>query len=122
MAVQSHVGILQAQLLFGPLQAKNGMIETGLDQAEPSLSNGLPHDTERHAVQVQGIAEGVSMGPSMGTHDDPPHPRTLSALSGHNLLTREMYGFRHAQLKVVAHRDRLSPSLDHHGLAIVTDR
>jgi hypothetical protein len=43
-------------------------------------------------------------------------------LRGRNLLTRETYGFRHAQLKVVAHRDRLSPSLDGHGLAIVTDR
>ena len=41
---------------------------------------------------------------------------------GRNRLSREVYGFRHSQLKGVAHRDWFSPSLDDHGLAIVTDR
>jgi hypothetical protein len=33
-----------------------------------------------------------------------------------------VYRFRNAKLKVVAHRDRLSPSSGDHGLAIVTVR
>jgi hypothetical protein len=33
-----------------------------------------------------------------------------------------MYGFRRARLKEVAHRDRLSPSWDDHGLAVMAER
>jgi hypothetical protein len=40
--------------------------------------------------------------------------------SGRNRLSKEVYGFRHALLKGVAHRDRLSPSLGDHELTIVT--
>jgi len=48
--------------------------------------------------------------------------RQLPTHCGRNRLSQEAYGFRHTQLKGVAHRDRLSPSLADHGLAIVTDR
>ena len=39
--------------------------------------------------------------------------------SGRSRLSRKVYANRHAQLKVLAHRDRLSRSSDDHGLAVV---
>jgi signal transduction histidine kinase len=50
------------------------------------------------------------------------HREKLSLISRSNRLSRKVYGFRHAQLKRVAHRDRLSPSSGEHGQATLADR